>query len=140
MDGAPLSASEADLLQAFPTVDPGVKPLGSRVLVQVRTPQTTTKGGLFIPDSVRESEKWNTTVAKVISIGPLAFHNRNTLEPWPEGDWCQPGEFVRVPKYGGDRWEMATDDPDSPAHFVIYNDLDIIGLITVDPLLVKAYI
>jgi hypothetical protein len=49
------------------------------------------------------------------------------------------GDFVRVPKYGGDRWEVAINRDDS-AMFVIFNDLDIIGQVTGDPLTVKAFI
>jgi len=75
----------------------------------------------------------------VISIGPLAFKNRDTQQTWPEGEWCHSGDFVRVPKYGGDRWEVALTKDDS-AMFVIFNDLDIIGKIEGDPLTIKAFI
>lgn len=75
-------------------------------------------------------------------VGPLAFKNRNTMELWPEGSWCTDGDFVRVPKYGGDRWEVPLDkDPNGEkALFVIFNDLDIIGKVTGDPLQIKAFI
>ena len=90
--------------EAFPTADPGAIPFGNRVLVQIRTPKKKSRGGIeLIPEAV-ETELWNTQVARVVTLGPVAFRNRDTLEPWPEGDWCKPGDFVRVPKYGGDRW------------------------------------
>jgi hypothetical protein len=76
----------------------------------------------------------------VISLGPLAFKNRNDMTAWPEGAWCQAGEFVRVAKYGGDRWEVKVPDTDESAMFVIFNDLDIIGQVTGDPLKIKAFI
>jgi hypothetical protein len=69
----------------------------------------------------------------------LAFKNRNTQEPWPEGAWSKVGDFVRVPKYGGDKWSVKTDD-DQEVIFVILNDLDLVGEITGDPLAFKAYI
>jgi co-chaperonin GroES (HSP10) len=124
---------------AFPEVDPGLRPYGSRVLVQIRTPKTVTEGGIHIPEEARETEKWNTQVAKVITLGPVAFKNRETLEAWPEGDWCQPGTFVRCPKYGGDRWEVPVPGTQDPAMFVLFNDLDLLGEVT-DPLKVKAFI
>ncbi len=96
----------ASVDEAFPSVDPGLKPFGSMVLVQLRQPKTTTAGGLALPPEVTETDKWNSQVAKVISLGPACFCNRDTLEPWPEGAWCIPGQYVRVPKYGGDRWEV----------------------------------
>lgn len=135
-------AAGNSLDEAFPTVDPGVVPFGSRVLVQIRTAKNKTTGGIIIPEDARETEKWNVQTAKVVAMGPLAFHNRNTMEPWPEGQWCKIGDFVRVPKYGGDRWEVQV--PDRPegerAMFVIFDDLNVIGKVTADPTSVKAYL
>jgi hypothetical protein len=61
------------------------------------------------------------------------------MEPWPEGSWCENGDYVRVAKYGGDRWEVPMGNGEN-AMFVIFNDLDIIGRVTGDPLAIKAFI
>ena len=127
------------LIEAFPVAEPGITPFGSRVLVQIRSPKTKTASGIIIDNGSRDTEKWNTQVAKVIALGPLAFKNRNTMNSWPEGDWCKVGDFVRVAKYGGDRWEVPIEKSD-PALFVIFNDLDIIGKVTIDPLKIRAFI
>ncbi|MEN9885661.1 MAG: Chaperonin 10 Kd subunit [Pseudomonadota bacterium] len=127
------------LIEAFPPADPGITPFGSRVLVQIRTPKTKTASGIIIDNGSRDTEKWNTQVARVVSVGALAFKNRNTMDSWPEGSWCGPGDYVRVPKYGGDRWEVPLAGGDS-ALFVIFNDLDIIGQVTGDPLAIRAFI
>jgi co-chaperonin GroES (HSP10) len=133
---------ENALAEAFPAVDAGIQPFGSRILVQIRTTQAKTAGGIILTADTLETDKWNTQVAKVIAIGPLAFKNRNTMESWPEGKWCNEGDFVRVGKYGGDRWEAPI--PDAPhgeaAMFVIFNDLDIMGSVIGDPLKIKAFI
>jgi co-chaperonin GroES (HSP10) len=129
-----------DLDEAFPPCSPGIKPLGSRVMIQIRTPKRQTKGGIILPTETRETESWNTQIAKVLDMGELAFKNRTTMEPWPEGDWCQPGDFVRVPKYGGDRWSIKSDDGEDEVLLVIFNDLDIIAKVTGDPLAIKAFI
>lgn len=125
--------------EAFPPCDPGVQPFGSRVLVQVRTPKAKTKGGIILTTDTRETEHYNTQVAKVIATGSLAFRNRNTMDPWPEGSWCEIGDFVRVPRYGGDRWSVKTADGDE-AIVVIFNDLDLVGKVTGDPLAIKAFL
>ncbi len=125
--------------EAFPEANPGIVPFGSRVLVQIRTPKTKTASGIIIDNGSRDTEKWNTQVARVVSVGALAFKNRNTMDPWPEGSWCGPGDYVRVPKYGGDRWEVPLANGES-ALFVIFNDLDIIGQVTGDPLAIRAFI
>lgn len=125
--------------EAFPACDPGVEPFGSRVMVQIRTPKKATKGGIILLDDARETEGWNTQTAKVVAVGPLAFRNRNTMELWPEGTWCAPGDFVRVPKYGGDRWTVKVAGGDD-ALIVIFDDLNIVGKITGDPTKVKAFL
>ncbi len=130
---------ENALAEAFPAVEAGIQPFGSRVLVQIRTPKSTSAGGIILSTDTKDTEKWNTQVAKVVSIGPVAFKNRTTLEAWPEGDWCQVGDFVRVAKYGGDRYEVPVNSNES-AMFVIFNDLDIIGKVLTDPLKIKAFI
>lgn len=128
------------LEQAFPQVEPGLKPFGYRVLVQIRTPMTRTKTGLYIPEESRETEHWNTQVSKVIALGPTAFRDRDTLEPWPEGEWARPGAFVRCPKYGGDRWEVPVPGSTDSALFVVFRDLDLVGEIEGDPLEMVAYL
>ena len=127
--------------EAFPSVEPGLVPFGSRVLVQIRSAKKTSAGGIILHTETRETEIWNTQIAKVVTLGPLAFKNRNTMESWPEGNWCKPGEFVRVPKYGGDRWKVPFGkDGEEEALFVIFNDLDIVGGVVGDPLAIKAFI
>jgi len=132
--------SKQPLDEAFPDVSPGVEPYGSRVLVQIRSSKKKSRGGIILMDETKDTEQWNTQAAKVIALGPLAFKNRNTLQPWAEGAWCEPGEFVRVPKYGGDRWQVPVGPDGEYALFVIFNDLDIIGRVTGDPTAMKAFV
>jgi co-chaperonin GroES (HSP10) len=127
-----------ELSAAFPSVEPGIEPCGSRVLLQIRTPKKY-KGSVLLPDDSRDTEKWNTQVGRVINLGPLAFKNRNTLESWKEGAWTEVGDFVRFPKYGGDKWEVTGPDGEEVL-FLLVNDLDVLGRVTGDPLAIKAYL
>lgn len=129
----------ASIEEAFPSADPGLKPFGNKVLVQIRSPKERSAGGLYIPEETKDTELWNTQVAKVIALGPVAFCNRDTLEKWPEGDWAKPGDFVRVPKYGGDRWWVYSEDGYQKALFVLFKDLDLAGSVE-DPLSVVSFI
>lgn len=127
--------------EAFPKVDFGVKPTGSRILVQIRRPKTKTAGGILLSNYTQEAEQDNTQVAVVLGVGPLAFHNRETMQQWPEGAWCKEGDFVFVPRYAGGRWKVdLPGKKDEKVELVIFNDLDIIGIVTGDPLAVKAHI
>lgn len=141
MTDSTVAGNSADLREAFPAVDPGAKPLGARVLVQLRrTKDTTTSAGIILVQETKETEKWNNMVAKVVEIGPLAFKKRDTMEPWPEGSWCDVGDYLRVPKWGGDRWEVPVPNEDEPALFMILNDHEIIAKVTGNPLAVKAFV
>jgi co-chaperonin GroES (HSP10) len=132
---------EDAMAEAFPAVDAGIQPFGSRVLIQIRTPKKKSAGGIIIDiHGSNETEKWNTQIGKVVALGPLAFKNRDSMTTWPEGEWCKAGEYVRVAKYGGDRWEVKIPGTDDSAMFVIFNDLDIIGQVTGDPLAIRAFI
>ena len=133
-----------DLAWAFPAVEPGIEPLGGRVIVQLRrVSNRLTDWGFQITEDTKETEKWNVMVGKVIALGPLAFKNRDTLQPWPEGVWVGVGDFVRVPKWGGDRWERdvpGEDELEDPVLFMTLNDHEVITRVTDDPLSYKAYV
>ena len=113
--------SEAD---CFPAVDPGIKLKGNRIVVQLRKAKDVSKGGIILVSDTKATEKWNEVIAKVVSIGPLAYRDLNTLEPWPEGAWVQLGDLVRVIKYGGDRW--AVPHGDGEVVFIILQDREVI--------------
>lgn len=133
----------AELAWAFPSVDPGAKPLGGRILVQLRRTKKKTSGsGIILVEETKETEKWQNMVAKVIHIGPLAFKHRDTMQSWPEGSWCEVGDFIRVPKWGGDRWEVPVPgEPDEdPALFAVFNDHEVIAKVLGNPLNMKAYL
>ena len=133
----------AALDEAFPPIDSGCAPLGGRVLVQFKqTPRKTTASGIILVEETKDAEKWNTRVAKVIALGPLAYKKRDDMTPWPEGTWADVGEFVRVPLWGGDRWEVPlTDNAEGErALFSVFNDHEIISKVTGDPLMVRAWL
>ena len=139
----PGASGEAELAWAFPSVDPGAKPLGGRILVQLRrTKKRTTSAGIILVEETKETEKWNNMVAKVVAIGPLAFKHRDTMQAWPEGSWCEIGDYLRVPKYGGDRWEVPVpgQDEEDSALFMILNDHEVIAKVTGDPLAMRAFL
>lgn len=116
---------------AFPEADPGQLPSGNNILVQIAKQSKRTASGLLeLPDEVVQHQEWNEQTARVIAHGPLAYRNPNTGEPYQEGNWCEPGDFVRIPKWGGDR----SRDTDKQALFLICRDRDVICLVTGNPL------
>ena len=140
----PVACDNAELAWAFPSVDPGAQPLGGRILVQLRrTHKKATSAGIILVEETKDTEKWNNMVAVVVALGPLAYKNRDTMEYWPEGTWIQVGDYIRVPKWGGDRWEVKVpgdDDYEDPALFMILNDHEVIAKLTGDPMAMRAFL
>lgn len=129
---------------AFPAVDPGMQPFGGRVVIQLRRiKKKATSIGIILVEETKEAEKWQNMIGKVVALGPLAFKNRDTMQPWLEGTWAQVGDFVRVPKWGGDRWEIRVpgeDDVEDPVLFMTLNDHELIAKVTSNPLSFKVYV
>jgi co-chaperonin GroES (HSP10) len=121
----PKSAYQKYIDEHFPSVVYGGKPLGARVLVQLRTVVKRSAGGLYLPEETRDFNKGITCLGLVREIGPLAFCNRETMEPWPEGVWVQVGDLVMVERHAGRRFEVPIEGTDDKALFVVLNDHSI---------------
>ena len=115
--------------ECFPDIDPGIDVAGDRVLVQLRREKTTSKGGIILVDETKATLRFNETVAKVKQIGSLAYKSPDTLEPWPEGPWCNVGDLVRTIKYGGDRFVVNPEDEGAPVVFITIQAREIISKI-----------
>lgn len=166
-DSNTVSFSYDTIEEAFPTVEPGRKPLGNNVLVQVRQPKTQSKGGIELVSDTRSTEHYNTRVAKVVAVGPLCFSSTHTAfdadgvphsynVPWPEGPWFKIGDFVEIPQYGGQRFvapfltkamvyslelrKKILSDVTEEATFAFFKAKDIIALIEADPRSIKSYL
>jgi co-chaperonin GroES (HSP10) len=125
--------------ELFPEVDPEFRPFGTRVLVVLRRVIDKTKSGIVLVQDTKDTEAWNIQVGKLLQCGPLAFKRRDSGEPWPEGVWAQPGDFVMVPRYGGERRSVPAKDGKDVV-VLLLNDTDLMGAYTGDPRKVKAYI
>ena len=118
---------------AFPEVPLPVMPFGGRVLVQIRRMPSSSRGGIILVEDTRDTAKWNTQVAKLVAIGPLAFRNRETGELFPEGAWAKIGDYVRIPRWDGDRVEVMVKGSNDPVVFVTFNDGQLIAKVLGDP-------
>jgi co-chaperonin GroES (HSP10) len=141
--GTQQESDPAELAWAFPDVPAGQAPLGGRVIVQLRRIKKNA-GKIILVEETKENEKWNNMIGRVVAIGPLAYRNRETMATWPEGCWAQVGDFVRVPRWGGDRWERPVLNEENgdlnPVLFMTINDHEVIAKVIDDPLSFKAYV
>lgn len=138
--GQGLDVSDKSLDELFPVIDPEFTPFGHRVLVQVRRVVSKTASGIILAKESKDTEAYNNTIGKVISVGPLAFKKRTTGEEWPEGVWARPGDFVRIPRFGGDRWVIDLNDALDPVHIVLFSDADLLGAYTGDVTKVRSHL
>jgi len=136
--------ADEKLSAAFPSIEPGERPLGSLVLLQVRQAMTTYGDAkLVLTKNDIETEFDNTQVAKVLALGAVAYCSRETLVPWPEGAWVKVGDYVRISQHNGKRWTKAVpgtrgNSVEDRVTFVLIDDLHIASVID-DPMAVKAF-
>ena len=93
------SLIEKPLLERLP------QPTGWRVLVMPYQGTAKTKGGLYVPDEVRERESVATVVAYVLKLGPLAYKDPDKFGP-DAAPWCAEGQWVCIGRYAGSRFKI----------------------------------
>ena len=83
--------------------DPDVLPHipGFHILVRPISIKEKTKGGLLLPDSVRDDIAYLTTVGKVLVIGDDAYMDE---DKFPNGPWCEAGNYVCYGKHTGQKF------------------------------------
>ena len=92
----------------------GVKPLGDRVLVEVLEAEEITKGGIVLPDTVKEKPQQ----AKVVAVGKGKVSDGKLISPE-----VKVGDVVLFGKYSGT--ELKLDDRE----LLMLREDDILGII-----------
>jgi co-chaperonin GroES (HSP10) len=139
----PSSILDQTLEAAFPDVDPGERPCGSLILIQVKRAATRTKGGLHLTSSDQQTEYDNTKVAKVIALGPLAFKNRETGVEWPERAWFKVGDYIRLSQHNATTWTVPLPGTrgigiEERVVFGYMDELHVRGIVN-DPMATEAF-
>ena len=83
--------------------DPAVLPVipGFHILVRPISIKEKTKGGLYLPDSVKNDIAYLTTVGKVLAVGDSAYLDE---AKFPKGPWCKTGDYVCYGKHSGQKF------------------------------------
>jgi co-chaperonin GroES (HSP10) len=122
--------------EAFPVADSGVIPLGARILLQLKSIKKASSGGIILVEETRETERAQSMIGKVLALGPIAFKNRDTLSEWGEGIWCSVGDYVRVPRWSGDRFTVPNpNDAEDQVSLQILNDFELWAKVDPDQVL-----
>lgn len=79
------------------------QPTGYRLLIIPYYPSEKTKGGVYIPDQVRDREAFATVAAYVVKIGQDAYKDE---QKFPTGAWCEEKSWVLIGRYSGSRFKV----------------------------------
>ena len=96
------------------------KPTGWRILILPYLGAEKSKGGIILTDQSREREQLATVCGCVLATGPDAYGDANKF---PDGPWCQKGDWVIFARYAGSRLKIDGSD------LSLLNDDEIIAII-----------
>jgi len=95
--------------------------------------KTKSAGGIVLPDSAVEADSYMQVTAEVVAIGPCAYMDRATGEPWLSGPWCKVGDWVIRPKFSQMTFELDGED------YFFMNDDEVVATIK-DPKSIKVFL
>lgn len=97
-------------------------------LRKVKMPDGSEKT-IFAPIQYLQDDKYQSVAALVCAIGPLAFHNRETGEPYVGAPWFRVGDWLHVARASGASWSFhgipMVTIPDDCAYQVIEDPTDV---------------
>lgn len=73
---------------------------GFRVLVIPVGHKEMTKGGIYLPDEVRNKQMNHAQIFRVVGVGPAAYKDESRF---PDGPYCEVGDYVFIGRYAGTR-------------------------------------
>lgn len=93
-----------------------IKPIGQRVLVKRLLAETTTAGGIVLPDSAQEKPQ----EAEVVALGTGGTDENGKKIEFAVAE----NDIVLISKYGGTDVKIDGED------YLILNESDILGIMT----------
>ena len=109
------------------------RPMNWKVLIQPNEIKAETKGGILLPDKVKENEQILTAHGTVMAVGELADRERDTGERWKQEIVPQVGDKVTYGKYAGQKIVV------NNVRFLLLNDDEITAILP-DGVEVTAYV
>jgi len=98
---AELEAEKADMVDKARQLP---DPVGWKILCAVPQAEDTFEGSsIVMSDAMRKQEEIATTVLFVAKLGPDCYTDKTK---YPNGPWCQEGDFVLVRTYSGTRFKI----------------------------------
>ena len=96
------------------------KPTGWRLLVLPYRGKGKTEGGVLLPDQVVDRDSVATVCGLVLSVGPLAYKDK---DKFPGEPWCAERDWIIFGRYAGARFKI------DGGEVRILNDDEVIAVI-----------
>ena len=103
-------------------------PKGYKLLIALpKLDERFENSSIVRPDQLAKKEETATVVGLVLKMGSLAFKDE---EKFPDGPWCQEGDFILMRAYSGTRFKISTKDAEQ--EFRLIND-DMVEAVVTEP-------
>jgi len=79
------------------------EPVGYKILIAMPDVNAATKGGVLLPDELKQRETTASIIGLVVGLGPSAYKDK---EKFPDGPYCEKGNFVVFRSYSGTRFKV----------------------------------
>jgi len=104
------------------------EPKGYKLLIAIpKKDETHANSVIVIPEMDRKKEEIASIIGLVVKIGTLAYKDE---EKFPDGPWCNEGDFILMRAYSGTRFKITT--PEGSQEFRLIND-DTVEAVVADP-------
>lgn len=112
-------------VELFTNNPTGIQPTEYKVLISPKDAESVTKGGIIIPTSTQESEKYASVEGAIVAVSPLAFTYARQDE-WDDAGAVKPkaGDRVIYAKYAGVRVKGKDG-----GEYLLVNDKDIVATV-----------
>lgn len=71
------------------------------VMIRPVVIRTETKGGILLPDKMKDDIQYLSTVGRVLKLGDLAYNDKDKFS---KGPWCKVGDYVCYGKHTGTKF------------------------------------
>ena len=93
-------------------MDPQIRPFGVRVLVKPEEVEQKTDGGIYIPETVMEKDKFAVMIGTLVGVGEIAFTDPDWLDKPKVGDTIIYDRYSGATVTGkdGEEYKLMNDD------------------------------
>lgn len=104
------------------------QPKGYKILIAIpKLEEKFENSSLIRPDNLSKKEETATVVGMVVKLGSLAYKDE---DKFPDGPWCNEGDFILMRAYSGTRFKVVTEEGEQ--EFRLIND-DVVEAVVDDP-------